>query len=322
MALKVLVTGAAGFAGSHIVEALTRGRICCVAMDSLTYAARLGNLSKSKPRFICHDFRQPITPKIADQIGPVDYIIHNGAESHVARSFQEPQKFVESNIFGTLNLLEFARTQNLKKFIYVSTDEVFGPAAGAAFREDDPLQPTNPYAATKAAGEQLVNAYYRSFGLPAIITRTMNMFGERQHYEKFVPKVIGKVLAGEHVIIHTGPNGEVSTRHWLHASEQAYALSFLLRAGEPGESYNVSSGTVKSNVEIAQSIADILEKPLYYFKKRPTEPAHDMHYSLDDSKMKTLWDNRGLSKVWNFDSRLRQTVLWYREHPEYLEEQV
>lgn len=312
---RVLVTGAAGFAGSHIVEHLVaQPDTEVVALDALTYAGRMDNLPSC--RFICWDFRLPVSDAMLKSLGPITHIIHNGAESHVARSFQNPKLFVNSNIFGTLNILEVARrVPNLQKFIYVSTDEVFGPARNRAFVETDSLAPTNPYAATKAAGEELIYAYFRSYGLPAIITRTMNMYGERQHVEKFVPKTIRNILAGKHVDIHTSPSGEVGTRHWLHASEQAQALALLLDSGISGESYNVSNGVVKSNLEIATRIAEILGKELTYRFISPIEPVHDLHYWLDDSKMKKLWN-----KIFNFDELFCQTVQWYGEHRDYLEE--
>ena len=172
-----------------------------------------------------------LTDALLKHIGRVDYVIHNGAQSHVVRSFRNPREFVESNIIGTLNMLEAARKMNLKKFIYVSTDEVFGPSSGQDFQETDALRPTNPYAATKAAGEYLAYSYFRSFGVPVIITRTMNMYGERQHIEKFVPKAIKTILNGDYVKIHAEDNGaeiEVGSRHWLHAREQANALCHLI----------------------------------------------------------------------------------------------
>lgn len=318
--MRVLVTGACGFAGSHIVEELLRNQENrVVALDCLTYAGRLdrlAHLDRSRIQFVCHDMRIPFSEALLSYIGAVTHVIHNGAETHVARSFGDPGKFVDSNIIGTLNVLEAARQMNLEKFIYVSTDEVFGPSYGRAFKEDDALLPTNPYAATKAAGEHLTYSYFRSFGLPAIITRTMNMFGERQHAEKFVPKTIATLLAGRVMDIHVSPDGEVGTRHWLHASEQARSLNILLSVGKDGESYNISAGTIKSNLEIVGLIASILGvKKCQIRETIPETPFHDLHYSIDDSKMRQLWTD-----PYDFDSLFRKTVLWYKNHPEYLEE--
>lgn len=318
---RILVTGGCGFAGSHIVEFLTWGGSEVVVVDNLSYAARFDNLENvnhSRLKIVCWDFRNSLTDALLKHIGQVDYVIHNGAQSHVASSFRNPREFVESNIIGTLNMLEAARKMNLKKFIYVSTDEVFGPSSGQDFQETDALRPTNPYAATKAAGEYLAYSYFRSFGVPVIITRTMNMYGERQHIEKFVPKAIKTILNGNYVRIHAEDNGaeiEVGSRHWLHAREQAKTLAKLLQIGVAGESYNVSSGTVKTNLEIAQIISETLDLPLNWVYQRPDEPTHDMHYSLDDSKMRAICPSES-----NFDKDFRDTVLWYRDHPDYLEE--
>lgn len=319
MALKVLVTGACGFVGSHIVEELLETpETQVIALDCLTYAGRLDrleHLDRSRIKFVNYDFSQPLTDALLHYIGPVNSIIHNGSETHVARSFLYPEKFVQSNIFGTLYMLEAARRMNISKFIYVSTDEVFGPSSDRAFRESDPLLPTNPYAATKAAGEHLVYSYFRSFGLPAVVTRTMNMFGERQHAEKFVPMTVQNILQGNYVDIHVSPSGEMGTRHWLYAGEQAKALRVLLDHGMPGESYNISAGTVATNLSIANRIARILNKPLNYRKVVSSAPSHDLHYSIDDSKMRRIFP-----ALFDFDSLFERTVLWYKYHPQYLED--
>jgi dTDP-glucose 4,6-dehydratase len=315
---RVLVTGACGFAGSHLVEELIATGAQVVALDNLTYAGRLDRLSHvdhSCLKFVDYDFRLPFSDAFLKSLGPIDYVIHNGAETHVARSLKDPKIFVESNIFGTLNVLEAARRLSLRKFIYVSTDEVFGPSTGQAFKETDLLNPKNPYAATKAAGEHLTYSYFRSFGLPAIITRTMNMFGERQYVEKFVPNTIRKILNRETVSVYVSRTGEMGTRHWLHAQEQAAALNDLLIVGIPGEAYHISSGTVKSNLEIANLIASILKMPSIFKIVSPDGPDHDLHYSIDDSKMRRLWPRND-----DFDAQFTKTVLWYKDHPEYLEE--
>jgi dTDP-glucose 4,6-dehydratase len=203
----------------------------------------------------------------------------------------------------------------------VSTDEVFGPALGKSFKENDSLRPTNPYAATKASGEFLVNAYFRSFGMPAIITRTMNMFGERQHPEKCVPLMIKKILRGAPVQIHAAnptlaTGGWIlGTRHWLHARNQANALSFLLKAGLPGEKYNIG-GEQHSNLEIYQTIARTIGVLAQYEWAHPPGPIHDMDYSLDDSKIRLM----GWKPPLDFETSLRETVKWTVAHPEWLED--
>ena len=324
--MKVLVTGACGFAGSHIVEELlSNPENEVVALDRLTYAGRLdrlAHLDRSRIQFVCYDFRFPFSAETLKQIGDVDHIIHNGAESHVARSFVNPRVFVESNILGTLHVLEAARKLQPKKFIYISTDEVFGPAREVPYKENDLLRPTNPYAATKASGEFLAYSYFHSFDLPVIISRTMNIFGPRQHAEKMVPKIIGQILRGEKVKIHgTFTNADIKwgwqsgTRNWLHAREQANALMFLLAHGVPGEKYNIA-GVEKSNLEIFRFVAKQLKVLAMWEWAEPDAPIHDFSYALDDSKIRSL----GWKSPLDFETALRDTVLWTKENQKWLEE--
>jgi dTDP-glucose 4,6-dehydratase len=323
--MRVLITGAAGFAGSHIAEELTTRGYDVVSLDCLTYAGRLDRLAhlpRNQVKAVWCDFSHAISDGVLKEIGDVDYIIHNGAESHVLRSFQQPRTFAESNIIGTLNVLEAARKMQPRTFIYVSTDEVFGPSHGTPFKETDPLCPTNPYATTKASGEFLVHAYFRSFGLPAVISRTMNMFGERQHPEKCVPLMIKKILRGEPVPIHgtredfaQGYAWKSGSRHWLHARNQANALQFLLKHGIPGEKYNIG-GEERTNLEIFHILARTVGVLSQYEWAHPLGPIHDMNYALDDSKIRAM----GWKPPVDFETSLRETVRWTVQNREWLEE--
>ena len=314
--MRFLVTGGCGFAGSHLVgELLSQGHQVTV-MDNLTYAGLLRNLAHlSGFKLVHHDFSQSLKPEST----LFDYVIHNGAESHVLRSLEAPGKFVQSNVIGTLNLLEWARQHGcIKKFVYVSTDEVFGPAGDESYHEGDRLCPTNPYSATKAAGEFLVRAYFRSFGLPALITRTGNMFGERQHYEKFVPKIIGQVLGGETVDIHCqshykgGPPDDICNRMWLYVGEQAKALVWLAEYGEPGKAYHVSEGTSKCVLTMASTIAGILGRDLTY---RLVCVDGDLGYKIST---KGTPEHKNWDLTNQFEALFVKTVLWYRDHSEFL----
>lgn len=305
---RFLVTGGCGFAGSHIVEELCQTDNDVVVMDCLTYAGRLENLLGWDCTLVHHDFSQPIP----DTIKPVDYVIHNGAESHVLRSLQDPEKFVRSNVVGTLNLLEWSRKTGVKKFVYVSTDEVFGPSMLRAYTESDVLRPTNPYSATKAGGEFLAHSYFRSFGVPVVITRTVNMFGERQHPEKFVPLVIKKLLDDEVVDIHAEKD-EIGSRHWLYAGEQAQGVAWLAEHGEPGRSYHVASGARRTNLAMAELIAKIVGKPLQYQLVRYAWSGHDLHYDIRESSESKNWKSSE-----SFEDQLAKTVNWYLEHQEFL----
>lgn len=315
---RILLTGAAGFAGSHLAEEfLSYDDVEIVSLDRLTYAGRLdrlAHLDQTRIRNICHDLSAELPQWMLDEIGQIDYIIHNAACTHVLRSFTESEIFLRANVIGTFNMLEAARKLKPQKFVYVSTDEVFGPAGDRPFTEDDALAPTNPYAATKAAGEMLVRSHHITFGVPAITTRTMNMFGERQHPEKFFPMVMRAVLRGEEINIHTNEKGEIGRRQWLHARVQADAISFLLRFGVPGERYNVA-GTELSNLGIAQKVADTLDLPLKYRLGQPDTPVHDFSYWIDGSKLQRMgWVPPG-----NFEDQLKETVLWTRGNQKWLE---
>jgi dTDP-glucose 4,6-dehydratase len=324
---RFLVTGGAGFAGHHIVEEILSYIDAEVTvLDCLTYAGRLdrlAHLDKRRIKYIHHDLRQPISDQKLGEM-QADVWIHNAAESHVARSFNDPRLFVESNIMGTFHLLDAAnRFGWLKKFIYVSTDEVFGPAT-APFREDDALAPTNPYAATKAGGELLAYAYFRSFGLPVIITRTMNMFGERQHPEKCVPLMIKTILQGGTVPVHGeqiefrnwGSVWASGSRRWLHARDQANALMFLAQHGSIGEKYNIA-GVEKTNYEIVNLIGEIVKAPTWGWEYvEAPQPVHDFSYSLNDEKIRAL----GWIPPRKFETAFEETVKWTAAHREWLEE--
>jgi dTDP-glucose 4,6-dehydratase len=309
---RFLVTGAAGFAGSHIVEELLQQSHEVVALDCLTYAGPLKNLVHlSGPgfKFVYHDFTQSLP-----DLGQVDYVIHNGAASHVLRSLQDPGLFVRSNVMGTLNVLEWARRAQPKKFVYVSTDEVFGPAGKEPYHEGDRLRPTNPYSASKAGGEFLTRSYFRSFGVPALITRTINMFGERQHPEKFIPLLIGQLLRGETVDVHA-EGDKVGSRNWAYVGEQARALIYLAEEGEPGKAYHVAEGVRKNNLEMAQLVAGILGVELKYRLIEYAWPGHDFSYSLS---VKGTPQHVHWKMSESFEELLRKTVLWYQDHPEWL----
>jgi dTDP-glucose 4,6-dehydratase len=310
--MKFLVTGGTGFIGSHIVEELLVQGHQVTVLDCLTYAGQLRNIvhmSNLRLEFIHHDFSKPL-PKLSH----FDCVIHNGADSHVLNSLEHPGRFVQSNVIGTLNLLEWARFKVLHKFVYVSTDEVFGPAGDEPYHEGDRLKPTNPYSATKAGGEFLTRAYFRSFGVPALITRTVNNFGERQHLEKFIPLAIRKIFRGETVDIHAH-DGRVGSRQWVYAGGQAKALVWLAGYGEPGKAYHVSEGVNKTNLEIAQTIASVLGKDLSYRLVEYAWSGHDLDYSISCKGTPERVN-------WQMDDKFEElfvaTVRWYRDNPEFL----
>ncbi|OGC45996.1 hypothetical protein A2V49_02005 [candidate division WWE3 bacterium RBG_19FT_COMBO_34_6] len=325
----VLLTGGAGFIGHHTVEHFLKYTDWkLIILDRLNYSGNLNFLTdiiiwdqlKERVRFVYHDFRAPISETTKKLIGHVDYIIHMGAESHVDNSIKDPDLFAQANVIGTVNILNYARDIKPELFFYVSTDEVYGPSInGHLHKEGEPHKPSNPYSASKSGAEAFCYAYWNTYGVPIIITNTMNNFGERQNPEKFVPKTIKSILNNEKVILHCKKEDnkviEVSSRCWLHARNHADGLLFLLQKGTPGEKYNIT-GQKASVEEIADKISLILGKKI---KKKFEDfhsfrPGHDMHYGLSGQKMTKM----GWVPPYSLDESLDKTVKWTIENPKWL----
>jgi dTDP-glucose 4,6-dehydratase len=325
---KIVCTGAAGFAGAHIVSHLMANTDWdIIALDRLSYAGSLERLAQwqgnPRLRFVFHDFRAAYPISVMKVLDGARYFIHNGAETHVERSIQDPEPFVTSNVVGTMNTLQAAKALGVDHFIYVSTDEVHGPAPpGVDFTEESPVRPSNPYSASKAGGEALAFAWWKCYRLPVTCTRTMNLIGEMQHPEKFVPLCTKKVLHDEKVIIHgkldASGKWTIGARKWIHARNQADALLFLLKlqakeglrsgcGSTHGETYHVA-GEERSNLEIAQFVAKTLGKKLDYEVKdiHQDRPGHDLRYSLSDEKIKAL----GWRPPRPFEESLRCCIEW------------
>lgn len=318
--MKILLTGICGFIGQHILEHIIKTTDYeVVGIDKLTYASngfeRLrdsGCLDNPRIKLFSTDFTQPISWGLVKELGDINYILHVGAETHVDRSIDDPEPFVMTNVVGTMHILNLARKlSNLKKLVYFSTDEVFGPAPdGISYKEWDRYNSGNPYSATKAGGEELCLAYANTYRLPIIITHCMNAFGERQHPEKFIPSTIKKVMNGDKVIVHSNPSRTVAgSRFYIHCRNIASAVLFLLDKGVKGDKYNIVGEREIDNLSLAQFIASVIDKPLNYemVDFHSSRPGHDMRYALDGTKMKEMgWD---LPK--NFEESLTKTILWY-----------
>ncbi len=328
MSTKILVTGGAGFIGHHFCEALLKNTDWdIVVMDRLNYASsgfdRLRDINvfdDKRVSIFTTDFSQAIPEGVEREIGALDYIVHMGAETHVDRSIENPEPFVMANVVGTMRMLDFARKQkNLKKFFYFSTDEIFGPAPeGVYFKEWDRYKSTNPYSATKAGGEELALAYHNTYKVSVVITHTMNNFGERQHPEKFIPKVMRAVLKGDTIQIHSdSTKTKPGSRFWIHARNVASAVLFLIDKGEIGDKYNIVGEKEVDNLEIARTVARAMGKDLKYelVDFHSSRPGHDLRYALDGTKMKNL----GWEPPVHFEDSLRKTVEWSLEHPRWLE---
>lgn len=317
--MKILITGAAGFIGSLFVEYfLQETNWDIVILDKFTYASNgLARLKEVKaydnPRVKIYvaDIARLLGHCLEKEIGPVDYFLHMAAATHVDNSIACPRDFIEANIMGTFEMLEYARRiPGLKKFIYFSTDEVFGPAApGQKFSEWDRYNSCNPYAAAKAGGEELALAWANTYKVPVIISHTMNVMGIRQHPEKFIPRVIRAALMGEIVQVHTDPNTKLpGSRTYLSAQDVAHAIMLLLEKGVVREKYNIAGTQEISNFEIVQEIGKILglKIPVLFVNPTSIRPGFDIRYGVSGEKMKEL----GWKAPMTFEQDLRKVVEW------------
>lgn len=336
--LRVLVTGCAGFIGSHFVEHLLKESTWDVIgldrIDPTSALARIGKTdayrhSPHRFRFVWHDLKAPINASLAHEIGPVDYIFHLAASTHVDRSITDPMTFVQDNVIGTVHVLEYVR--HLAQWDYhmapavlvFSTDEVFGPAApGQAFEEWDRFCSSNPYAASKAAAEEFVTAYRNTYRLKTIVTHCTNVFGERQHQEKYLPLLVKKILLGEEIKVHADPTRTVpSSRFYIHARNVAAALLHITyhctRHPHFGEKWNIGSQDEIDSLRLAQLVGEDLGKPVNatLVDAVANRPGHDMRYGLDCSR---LFDDLGFTMPVDFRESLRRTVAWYNTNRGWL----
>lgn len=325
MTTRVLITGACGFIGHHVALAMSRSGfevVCLDRLDSTSTQQRLRDLQNGT--VVWHDLKSPINDLVAAQIGPIDAIFHLAASTHVDRSIQNSIQFVLDNVLGTAHLLEYARfLPQLKLFLNFSTDEVFGPAPpGISYKDHDRYDARNPYSATKAGAEELAHAYANTYGIPVVSTHCMNVFGERQHPEKFVPLVIGNVLTGRRVYIHSDKTKtKPGSRFYIYSSTVAELLVNLLNsvlAGSfsPPDKLNIPGTCEVDNLDMALRIAQLVGKPLEYelIDFHSSRPGHDLRYALDGSKI----ENLGILTHGDFDEQLSKTVSWYLENKDWL----
>jgi dTDP-glucose 4,6-dehydratase len=323
---RILITGGCGFIGHHLVNhILVNTDWEIVILDKLTYASngfdRLRDINcfdDKRVHIFAADFTQEIKEGLLSELGTIDYIAHLGAETHVDNSIGNAEPFVISNVIGTFRILELARKLQPQKMLYFSTDEVFGDAPnGEAFKEWDRYNSKNPYAATKAGGEELCLAYANTYKVPVLISHTMNVIGERQHYEKFVPMVIRKALLGEVVTVHSDPTRTISgSRFYIHARNVASAVMFLLDKGQVRDKYNVVGEKEISNLEMVQVIGDIVGKEVKYnmVDFHSSRPGHDLRYALNGEKMKKMGWNIPI----NFEESLTRTVKWSLDNRKWI----
>ena len=328
---RILITGGAGFIAHHIIEKFLNKTNCeIVSLDRLDVSGNLNRIAhvlelnpewKKRISIIWHDLKAPLNDMIVKQIGHIDYVFHLAAGSHVDRSIDYPMEFVMDNVVGTANILDYARIHlkdSLKMFLNFSTDEVFGPAPeGVFYKENDRYDSGNPYSATKAGAEELCVAYANTYKMPIIITHTMNVFGIRQHPEKFVPLIIQKVRDGEQLIIHANKAcTKAGSRHYIHATDVADAVLFLMENHKVGEKYNIVGKEETDNLELAKMIADIMDKPLKYkmVDFHSQRPGHDLRYALCGEKMRDM----GWEPQKSLRERIAEVVKWTLKNQEWM----
>jgi len=314
--MRYLVTGGAGFIGSNFIRFLFNkygDDATVVNLDKLTYAGIRENLAeyegRKNYRFVLGDIAKPEDVaeayKGVDGSG-VDVVVNFAAETHVDRSLMEAGTFIETDVHGVLVLLEEAKKHapNLKRFVQISTDEVYGSIDSGSFTETDPLNPRNPYAASKAGGDRMAYAYAQTFGMPVIVTRASNNFGPFQYPEKLIPLFVTNALDDLPLPLYgDGKN----IRDWLFVDDHCAAIDFLIERGENSEVYNIGGGNERENREITQKILELLKKPESLIKRVGDRQGHDRRYSLDTTRLERL----GFKCDTNFDAALERTVRWY-----------
>jgi dTDP-glucose 4,6-dehydratase len=309
--VKLLVTGGAGFIGSnfirHVLQTHPEDRV--VNLDKLTYAGNLQNLADvaldTRYAFVHGDIGD--AKLLRDVMRGVDAVINFAAESHVDRSLMEPDSFLKTDVFGVYTLLEAVRELQIPRLLHISTDEVYGSVPQGSSRETDPLRPSNPYSASKAGGDLLVGAYWQTYRLPVLITRSSNNFGPYQYPEKVVPLFITNALDDQPLPLY-GDGRNV--RDWLYVLDNCEAIDLVLRRGAEGQIYNIGGGHEVENIVLTRQILRLTGKPETLIRPVKDRPGHDRRYALDSSKLRQL----GWSPRHRFEPALEATVAWYRQH--------
>jgi dTDP-glucose 4,6-dehydratase len=314
--MKILVTGGAGFIGSNFVRMALTDKFPdfkvdeLVVLDLLTYAGDEENLSPiatdKRYKFVKGDIRDlELAKKLMSQS---DYVVHFAAESHVDRSIEGGSEFVSTNVMGTQVLLDAARNSNIKRFLHVSTDEVYGSISEGSWPEDYPLLPNSPYSASKAGSDLLVRAYNRTHKLDTVITRCSNNYGQYQFPEKVMPLFITNIIEGKKVPLYG--NG-LNVRDWLHVDDHCHGIALALTKGKAGEVYNIGGGTELTNVELTHKILAAMGVGEEFIQPVEDRKGHDLRYSVDITKINT---ELGYSPQVDFEIGLEKTINWYKSN--------
>ena len=311
--MTMLVTGGAGFIGSNFIRHMLAEHpdTPIVNLDALTYAGNPESLrdvaDNPNYTFIHGDICDPGAVAAVFRDHPIETVVHFAAESHVDRSIADGSTFVRTNVLGTFTLLDYALKHGVRRFIHVSTDEVYGSTPEGSFVETDNLNPSSPYSSSKAGSDLLARSFFITHGLPVIVTRCTNNYGPYQFPEKLIPLFATNLLEGKKVPVYgSGKN----IRDWLYVLDHCRAIDFVLRHGEPGEVYNIGGGAEKTNLEITAKILELLGKDESMIEHVPDRKGHDFRYSLDFGKLRDL----GWKPAYSFDDALAATVAWYAEN--------
>ncbi len=322
--MKFLVTGGAGFIGSnylhYVVNKYPEDTFVC--LDALTYAGNYNNIKsleeKANYKFVKGDIRDNefIDKLFADE--KFDIVINFAAESHVDNSIKNPNLFADTNILGTMTLLNASKKYNVKRYHQVSTDEVYGDLPldkpELKFKEDTPIHTSSPYSASKAGADLQVLAYARTFKIPVTISRCSNNYGPYQFPEKLIPVVISKALNDEPIPVYG--KGE-NVRDWIHVHDHNVGVDLIVRNGREGEIYNLGGHSEKTNLEVVKTILKTLNKPESLISFVTDRPGHDLRYAIDSSKVEK---ELGWNRTYNFDEGIKETVLWYVNNQEWIDD--
>jgi dTDP-glucose 4,6-dehydratase len=312
--MRLLITGGAGFIGSNFIHYLTKNHpdYKIVNLDKLTYAGNLNNLKDLENNKNYSFIRGDICDeKLVDRFSKdCDCIINFAAETHVDRSIADASDFIRTNVFGVHNILENIRKNEVKRFIQISTDEVYGSCKNGSFKEEDTLKPNSPYAASKASADLLVRSYIKTYDIPAIIVRSSNNFGPYQFPEKVIPLFITNLFEDKKVPLYA--KGE-NIRDWLFVDDNCAAIDIILDKGKVGKIYNIAAGNELSNIELTKKILRQIKKNDEFIEYVEDRPGHDFRYSLNSDKIRGL----GWAPKYNFEDALSLTINWYKQNKKW-----
>ncbi|OGW54591.1 MAG: dTDP-glucose 4,6-dehydratase [Nitrospirae bacterium RIFCSPLOWO2_02_42_7] len=309
--MKLLVTGGAGFIGSNFIRYMIKKYpdYKIINLDKLTYAGNLDNLKDIEDHpnytFVRGDICD--VKSVAEAAAGVDAILNFAAETHVDRSILEPGSFIQTDIYGTYVLLETVKSKGIRRYIQVSTDEVYGSIDSGSFTEDSPLSPSSPYSASKAGGDMLVYSYWHTYHIPVIITRSSNNYGPYQYPEKLIPLFITNALEDNPLPLY---GDGLNVRDWIFVLDNCEAIDIVLHKGKDGEVYNIGGGNERTNIEITDIILRETGRPESLIKYIKDRPGHDRRYSIDSSKIKSL----GFSHKYSFEEAMCNTIKWYKDY--------